>query len=234
MTAPSLDAFFAHVGGFLEGGTGLEQLEAEFGPVGDRDGLAYYAWLVKFDQMRILGELYPLCRTWLDRVGTPWEEVVAGFVAAHRPTGWSVPHLGEHFADWLLQQSEADPARFPVGVEALADLVWTRFLARNAPDGDGLGLDRRVFVRQYRVDAVGLERAVHHDQPVAPFRKPSALLVYRHASGTGVFSIPASLATIALLVTEDQPGAVLPGVLGQVGAEDLAQERIRLAGAGVL
>jgi hypothetical protein len=234
-----LEAFFTHVGRYLAGEGTLDEVQAAVGPAPSPDGLAYYAWLVKFDQQRILGEMFPSCKRWLERLGVAWDQVAWAFCAEHPPAGWSVPHLGERFPDWLLAQSQGDPARYPVGIEAIADLTWTRFLARNAPDGEGLGMDQRVHVRQYRVDAVAVERAVFDGKPIEPRGdtppwKPTAMVVYRHASGLGVRTLPASLATIVVLVTEATPDAELPGVLATVPAADVAKERARLVEVGCI
>lgn len=223
---PGLAGFFGAIDPFLRGRASLADVEARLGRAPTPDGLAFYRWLVAVDQQRILAELYPAAKAWIERAGLGWDAVCAGFVAAHPPAGWSVPHVGHGFADWL----DAEPvAGQPAGIAAVADLAWTRFLARTAPDGPGLGLDRRVFVRMYPIDAVATHRALLHGDALPPAR-PTAIVVYRHAHTDAVHERPASLATIAVLVA-------LAGVAGpdlDVSAAERADERARLVAHGVV
>ena len=231
---PELSRFFEVVGAYLEGRADLGSVKAVYGPeVDPKNGLSFYAWLVKHDQQRILGELYPSCRRWIERTAIDWADLTEAFVTAHRPAGWSVPHLGERFPDWLLGQLDVDD-RLPRGIEAVADLAWTRFVSRNAPPTDDLGIDQRVHIRQYSVDVVAVERALADEAPLDPHLTPATILVYRHASGTGVRTLGVNLATVAVLVSAADPDAPLQGALAEIDGEALAAERRRLRKAGVL
>jgi hypothetical protein len=231
----TLDAFFGVMGPFLAGQADLSQVRSALGPLPGRDeDYRFYVELVAFDQRRILSELYPAVRAWVQSAGLDWQALCRDFVRARPPRGFSVPHLGEGFADWLSGHREREPG-LPFGVEAVADLTWTRFLARTAPDvqgpgPEGLGLDRRLFVRHYPIDAPAVTKAAAQGRPLVP-GGPVTLLVYRHAQRQTVHELPVARATLAVLLAES--GAAVPPALRLPGAESEA-ERVRLAREGVL
>lgn len=225
----SLQAFFTAARPWLAGQTSPGALRSLGStPSSDAD-LAFYPWLIAHDQQRILVELLPFVKTWIDATHGDWTGLVAAYVAAHPPTGVSVPTVAVAFADWLADARRTDP-QIPVGIEALADLGWTRFLARTAPDGDGLGLDRRVFVRQYSVDPIAIENALRAGCPV-PETTAVTLVVHRDESTGKAALFPATLASIAVLVAAS--GAPLEGALALPTAV-LRAERARLTERGVL
>jgi hypothetical protein len=221
----TLAVFFETMGPFLRGQTDLEEVRRRLGPLPTRDDdLRFYAELVAFDQQRILAELVPAARRWIERVGLDWASLVRAFVAEHPPTGWSVPHVGEHFADWLAARHATDPL-LPTGIEAVVDLAWTRFLVRTAPEGP------TVEIRHYPVDAVALTRTLLAGEEPDP-RGPTTLLVYRHVERCVVSSRSASLATVAVLLAER--GQPLAGPLATLTAETIESERRTLVAHGVL
>lgn len=223
----TLAAFFDAARPFLQGETGVASLRAlGHSPSPDAD-LAMYPWLVAWDQSRILGELLPRVRRWVELLERDWDGLVRAYVAAHPPAGHSVPHVGVHFADWLAAQRLE--LGLPEGIEAVADFTWTAFLARTAPD-EGPDLDRRVFVRHYANDPRVANRALEKGE-LPGAAGPATLLVYRDETTATAKVCEASLATIAVLLTHQ--GAPLTGALA-IGSEALAAERRRLEQRGVL
>ncbi|HHO52690.1 MAG TPA: hypothetical protein ENK18_17910 [Deltaproteobacteria bacterium] len=230
----SLQGFFDAVHPFLTGEGSLEEFLAVAGPSSSPEAdLRFYRWLVAFDQERILSELCPALRALVDRTeGLQWGTLVAAYVAAWPPGGYSVPGVGEHLADWLVARRAEHPEQ-PVALECLADLAWTRFLARTAPDEPGLGMDQRVFLRHYPVDVIGLEAKLVPAQegPVEP-GSPCTLLIYRHRWRLGVTHLVPSLATLGLLA--ELQGLERRGPLAELPREVLDAERARLIERGVI
>ena len=223
----SLAAFFEAARPFLQGSTGVDSLRA-VGPTPSSDAdLAMYPWLVSWDQCRIVGELMPRVRTWVELLGRDWDALIRTFVAAHPPTGHSVPHVGEPFADWLAAHPEE--LDLPEGIETLADFTWTAFLARTAPD-TGPDVDRRVFVRHYAHDPRVANRALA-DGELPGVAGPATLIVYRDERTLTARVCDANLATLAVLLVDR--GLPLTGALA-VSPEVLAAERNRLEQRGVL
>jgi hypothetical protein len=225
----TLDHFFAAARDWLDGSAPPTSIRA-LGPTPSSDAdLAFYPWLVAHDQQRILGQLMPRVRDWVERTDVAWTDLVAAYVKAHPPAGFTVATVGAHLADWLAAEVERDP-RLPHGLEAVADLGWTRYLARSAPDGDDVGLDRRVFVRRYAVDPVAIERALRDDAPI-PVTPSTTWLVFRHEPTGRPRVAAATLASIAVLVAAT--GAPLTGALA-LPEDQLDDERKRLTERGVL
>lgn len=230
----SLQSFFDAVHPFLTGDSTVQRFLEQAGPSTSPEAdLQFYRWLVAFDQKRILAELCPALRALVDRTeGLQWGELIDAYVAAWPPGGYSVPGVGEHLADWLTKRREACPDQ-PVALECLADLAWTRFLARTAPDTPGLGMDQRMFMRHYPVDVLSLEAQLVPDGqgPLDP-GGPSTLLIYRHRTRLVVSHLVPSLATLALLA--ELQGMPRQGPLAQLAPEVLDAERARLITHGVI
>jgi hypothetical protein len=225
----SLEAFFAAVQPYLAGQVPSEKLR-EAGPTSaSKADLAFYPWLVAHDQQRILAELLPLVKRWVERVDGDWPSLVKSYVHAHPPAGFSVPTVGDRFADWLAS-SPAEHPWLPAGIEAVADLGYTRFLARTALDGDDVGVDRRIFVRQYPLDPVATERALRNEEDL-PQTGATTWVVFRHEPSGRPRVLSATLASIAVLVAAS--GAPLQGALA-LPADVLDAERERLTQRGVL
>lgn len=228
----SLDRFFAEVGPFLRGQIDVAGFLERAGPTTSPEGdLAFYPWLVAFDQRRILAELCPTAKTLVDRSqGLDWDALVDAYVAVHPPTAWSVPAVGERFADWLAARRVEDPDQ-PAALECLADLYWTRFQARTAPDAEGIGVDRRLFLRHYPIDVLTWELHLL-DRTDAPPDRPSTLVVFRHAETCDVRHLVPTLATLAVLARLQ--GHPLAGPLAELSDEALTAEQRRLTHLGVL
>jgi hypothetical protein len=228
----SLDAFFEAVRPFLEGRSTVDELVAALGPTpSPAPDLAFYPWLVAFDQRRILAELCPAVKALVDQTdGLAWDALVAEYVADCPPTGHSVPAVGERLSDWLTARRERHPEQ-PVALECLADLAWTRFLCRSAPDDLGLGMDRRVHVRHYPVDVIALDRALKAGEAL-PEPRPTTLVVYRDERSLKVRHTVPSLHTLAVLALEQ--GQALAGPFAAIPTDALAAERARLVELGVL
>lgn len=219
-----LAAFFETMGPFLRGEIPIGEVERRLGPLPCAQAdLAFYAELVAFDQRRILAEMFPAAHHWIEQLGGDWTALVSAFLTDHPPAGWSVPHVGEGFADWIAERSPREPW-LPPGIEAVVDLAWTRFRVRTAPDGPS------VEVRHYPIDAVGVTRALLRREAL-PVGSPTTLVVFRHVETHDVHHVSASLETIAVLVAER--GEQLPPPLDRVTAEALAGERRKLVARGV-
>ncbi|MEZ4317192.1 MAG: putative DNA-binding domain-containing protein [Myxococcota bacterium] len=224
----TLADFFAAAQPFLQGRSAVDDLKTlGHTPSPDAD-LAMYPWLVAWDQARILAELVPTVRTWVELAGLDWDALVRAYVADHPPEGHSVPHVGAHLADWLAGHREREP-RLPAGIEALADFTWTAFLARTAPD-DGPDLDRRVFVRHYATDPRIANRTLTSGEVPGP-TDAVTLVVYRDETTGAARACTAGLVTVAVLLAHG--GHALTGAL-DLPSDTLATERARLQNRGVL
>ena len=224
----SLDTFFTTIGPFLTGDSDVAALERTFGPLpSGADDYRFYQHLLEYDHQRDLALLYPATRAAVDRAGVNWWSLCAEFFRACPPRGYSVPHLGEGFADWLTTRRHP---QLPAGIDALTDLTWTRFLARTASDGDDVGLNRRLFIRHYTTDPVAARRAAH-DGSEWPAPKPTTWLVYRCVQRGTVYELGATRATVAVLL--DATGAPVPEPL-RLTDDAHRDERRRLVRHGVL
>jgi len=228
----SLRRFFAAVEPFLQGAVGVDAFLSQAGPSpSPEEDLAFYPSLVAFDQQRILAELCPMVRRLVDQTdGLEWRSLVREFVAAVPPAHWSVPGVGEQLADWLATRREAHPDQ-PVALEALADLYWSRFTVRTAPDNEGPGIGQRVLLRHYQVDVLGHERHLRDEGP-PPDDRPRTLIVFRHWDTLGVRNQVARLSSLAVLA--QLAGHTLAGPLAALPAAELEQESARLIARGVL
>lgn len=221
-----LTDFFDAMGTVLRGQAPPTSLRT-LGPTPSSDAdLAFYPWLLASDQARILAELMPTVRRWVELSGLDWNALVAAYVRDRPPAGHSVPWVGARFADWL---STAPFDGLPAGIDALADFTWTAFLCRTAVD-HGPDLDRRVFVRHYTHDPRPANAALKNDSLPGP-STPATLVVYRDEA-TGKARVQAAdVPSLAALL--DHAGIPRSGALALEG-DALAAARSNLIERGIL
>ena len=197
---PSLADFFAAMRPFLLGETSVTALEASLGhsPTGS-DGLAFYATFLRRHERLLLQRQFKAAYHLIDRFSDlDWPSLVHDFIRAHPPSSWSMYRTGEPFSAWLLAQIEAG-VQVPAAAPYLVDFAWTRWLARNAPRDAPL-MEGQVFVRQYPVDVVVLNRSLcDTEDPPQDAPGPKTLVIFRHLQSGDVFHFTPSLATLAVL-----------------------------------
>ncbi|MCB9680197.1 MAG: putative DNA-binding domain-containing protein [Alphaproteobacteria bacterium] len=225
----TLAAFFDAVGPMVRGQRSAADVEAALGPCPTgTEALGWYATLQAHHVRCQLAELFPTVHAAVARRGPQaWDRLVDAYVGCHPPSHWELARVGEAFADWLVAH-DVDGAR----LGSVADWRWTRWLARTARDTfDGDGLDVRLFVRSWPVDAPRLSRALRDgDEPTAAV--PTSVLVWRHEATGRVHHLTPSLATLAVLATRQ--GLALRGPLADLSADRVADEAARLLRLGAL
>lgn len=229
MTA-SLDRFFAEMAPMLASRRSAAEVEGVLGasPSGTTN-LGFYAELVRRNLEKILRDVFGHTRALALRGGHErWRALVEGYTAAHPPAGNVPNRFAAAFPGWLANQGD-DLLQW----SEIADFEWLRVRAHHAVDGDGDGLDRRMFIRQYTFD-VPRWIASYAEDPAAPLPRatPCIAVVFRHhATGRVGVHRPtaAGLAAIAR-----RAGASLPPELAELDLEAITRAEQVLVTSGVL
>ncbi|MCA9710489.1 MAG: putative DNA-binding domain-containing protein [Myxococcales bacterium] len=230
----ALADFFAQMQPFLTGAQDLARTREALGPSpsGD-DDFAFYRVLAERNLFKIMRELYGPLRTLVLRDDPErWAPLVRAYARAHPPGGHHPNCFGEALSDFLAAQREQQPEQ-PVLYEELADFLWIRQAVYAAPDGEGDGFDRRLFVRQYTHRVHDLAVALERDpQAPVPAPQPMLLLVYRHFRSLQTRLFQPSAAGLVALARRQ--GAPVPEPLQAIPADHVEQAAAQLVAHRVL
>lgn len=229
---PPLSGFFAALGPMLEGRATAEDVEARLGrSATGTAALGFYAELVRRNLHKILGDVYPLVRTLVNREPdghARWTSLARDYACAHPGSGADPNRFAAQFSPWLRGCSDAPP----IWAE-LADYEWTRVAAYHAQDVADDGFDARLFVRQYTWDVPAFAAALLADPSAAPPpTSPTTVALFRHTRTLqlGVFRLGAAgLAALAC-----RRGVAMPPVLAALGEPAIVAATRRLEDSGVL
>lgn len=230
----ALPEFFAQMRPYLLGNTELPQVREALGasPSGD-DNFAFYRVLARRNLFKILRELFgPLYE--LVRRDDPerWADLARAYVAAHPATARHPNGFGEGFAAFVAERRQDDPSQPPLW-EELADFLWIRQVVVAAPDDEGDGFDRRLFVRQYSHPVPQIVAALERDAAAElPEPSPVLVIVYRHwrSLQTRLFQ-PSAAGLVALARRQGLP---VPEPLQAIPSEHVDIADAQLVDHGVL
>lgn len=233
MSAP-LPEFFARMRPYLLGQTGLAETREALGPSpsGDED-FAFYRVLAERNLFKILRECFgPLCSLVTRDEPARWRALVEAYIEAHPPVARHPTDFGESFATFLARRREQDELQ-PALWEELADFCWIRNAVASAPDEEGDGFERRLFVRQYTHPVSEIATLLERDPKAElPEPRPLLLIVYRHTQSlrTRLFQ-PSAAGLVALAKRQGLP---VPEPLQAIPEEHVASADEQLVGHGVL
>jgi hypothetical protein len=180
MSPPSLSAFFDEFIPYVMGQRTLAALEMRLGPSPSGPlRMEVYAGVVLNNLRIALDAMYPSVKRAADaaRPGL-WDELVAGFLAAHPPRHADPNRCGEALASFLSERREAGDD-LPPFLEELADYEQARFRVHTAR---APGPERTIVVRHYAHD-VPAYAATDAEEATCriPAATPVTVVIYRSA-----------------------------------------------------
>jgi hypothetical protein len=164
MTFPA--DFFRVVAPMLLGDRSAAEVERELGPCpSGTDALAFYAVLARRDVESVLERLFVATRAGARRARSGlWEELVGGYVRAHRSTHWEPNRFAAAFPDFVARR-RVERGDVPHSLEEVADFEYARFEVTRSET-------REPVLRQYEHDV----RPFVQD-PTGPMPRPRPIVL---------------------------------------------------------